>query len=79
MTKAEIIDLVAIRTGEKRKAVTAILEEIFSVIQESDKAVFKGFGIFEWITKQERPGRNPQTGEKLLIPAKEKLVFRMSK
>jgi DNA-binding protein HU-beta len=38
-------------------------------IANGEKVLIVGFGAFEAVNRKEREGRNPKTGEKILIPA----------
>ncbi|MBU1628034.1 HU family DNA-binding protein, partial [bacterium] len=38
-----------------------------------------GFGAFKSVKKMERMGRNPKTGEKIIIPPHEVIIFKPSK
>lgn len=49
--------------------VDAVFETVKTVMSNGDSVAIPGFGTFEVTEKPERKGRNPQTGEELLIPA----------
>lgn len=73
MNKSELIKEVVARIGgtEKKTAAVldAIMETITAAVASGDKVTLVGFGTFEPQERQEREGRNPQTGESLTIPA----------
>ena len=73
MNKGELIKEVVARIGgtEKKTAAVldAILETITTAVADGDKVVLVGFGTFEQRERQERQGRNPKTGEAMIIPA----------
>ena len=48
-------------------------------LKKGEKVVFSNFGTFEIRKRAERKGRNPSTGEEIMIPAKDVVVFKMSK
>ena len=79
MTKAELINDVAARTGLKKKdaeaAVTAVIESIKSTLADGQKVQIMGFGTFEVKERGERQGRNPFTGEALTIAASKHPTF----
>lgn len=56
-----------------KKAIKAVLQSEHALIKgavaDGDKIQYIGFGNFEKRERSERKGRNPQTGEELLIPA----------
>lgn len=73
MNKGELIKAVVTRIGgtEKKTAAVldAIMETITAAVANGDKVVLVGFGTFEPRDRQEREGRNPKTGEAMIIPA----------
>jgi DNA-binding protein HU-beta len=73
MTKAEFVDQVADRAelskGDASGAVDAVLETIKEVLQRGGDINFTGFGKFSVAERGARQGVNPQTGEKIQIPA----------
>jgi DNA-binding protein HU-beta len=80
MTKPEMIDVIAERTGMKKKdaavAVDAVLDTIMDTLGKGEEVSLVGFGTFEVRTRAERMGRNPRTGEQITIPANQACVFR---
>jgi len=80
MTKPELIDAVAERTGMKKKdaavAVDAVLDTITDSLSRSEQVSLVGFGTFDVRARAERTGRNPRTGEQITIPASNACVFR---
>ena len=73
MTKSEFVDQVAQRAqlskGEATKAVDAVLETVQEVLKRGGDVNFTGFGKFSVADRGARQGVNPQTGEKIQIPA----------
>lgn len=73
MNKGELVDKVAESAGVTKKdadmVLTAMLEAIMETVASGDKVTLVGFGSFEARDRQAREGRNPQTGEKMQIPA----------
>jgi DNA-binding protein HU-beta len=74
LTKADMINLVAQKTGLKKNQAGNALEAVFQTIQESlvegKKFTMTGFGTFSVNARKSRTGRNPQTGAKIVIPGK---------
>ncbi len=74
MTKAEIIKNVKERTGlshqQSRKVVEIFLEGIKESLHKGERVCLVGLGSFYLKKRKERKGRNPKTGENLLIPEK---------
>ena len=83
MTKAELIAAVAEKTElskkDSEKAVVCMIETIMGVVSAGEKVTFTGFGSFEAVTRAERNGVNPSTGEKIVIPAKKIPKFKAGK
>lgn len=83
MNKAELVDDVAQRAGISKKdaasVVDAIFDKISSTLASGDRVQLTGFGTFEVRKRDERRGRNPQTGAEIVIPARTTAVFRPGK
>ena len=73
MNKAELIAVVAEKTGlskkDSEKALNATFEAITDSLKAGDKVSMVGFGTFEVKTRGERIGRNPKTKAEIKIPA----------
>lgn len=81
MTKAQIVDHLAAKLGTTKKLSATFLDELSQLAYKNAKKQFTipGLGkVFTTRTKR-RNGRNPATGEKIVIPAKSKVKFRVSK
>lgn len=82
MNKTDIILTVAedldIPKSEASKAVDAVLGAIIEGIEISDKVQFNGFGSFKLVTRAERNGHNPITGEFIIIPERKTIKFKPS-
>jgi DNA-binding protein HU-beta len=83
MNTAELVDKIAEATGtskaEASRAVDAIVQAIIDAAKAGDEVRVTGLGIFDVTTREARPGRNPQTGESINIPASKALRFRAGK
>lgn len=83
MNKTELISSISLKSGLSKKNSEAALNAFISSVEESlqggEKVVLVGFGTFEVRDRAERKGRNPQTGEEILIPASRAPVFRAGK
>lgn len=79
MTKSQLIDNVAKKTGLKKKdaeaAVVAVFDSIGEALVEGEKVQLVGFGTFEVKERAARSGRNPFTKEAMEIPASKRLSF----
>ena len=82
MTKADIVEIIHQKIGFGRKESTEIVEQVFGIIQETlesgEKVKLPGFGNF--VTRQKRPrrGRNPQTGDEVIISGRKVVTFKSS-
>ena len=83
ITKKELIDLIAERTQAKRVLVKQIiqsfLDEITSELSKGNRLEFRDFGVFEAKTKAARVAQNPKTLERVEVPAKRTVKFKMGR
>ena len=83
MNKTQLIDVVATKTGLKKKdaeaAVNAVNEAIAEALAAGDKVQLIGFGTYEVKERAAREGRNPKTGETITIAASKAPVFSAGK
>ncbi len=79
MTKADVIDAVAVEAELSRRRagqiVDLILKEIQGALQKGDRVALNPFGSFVVRARQAREGRNPKTGEKITIAARKVPAF----
>ena len=82
MTKADIVEKVYSKIGFSKKEASELVELVFEtlkdVLHNGEKVKISGFGNFVVRGKNERIGRNPQTGEQIKISARRVLTFRPS-
>jgi integration host factor subunit alpha len=80
LTKAEIADALFEQLGlnkrEAREFVDLFFEEIRLTLERGEQVKLSGFGNFELRKKNQRPGRNPKTGEEIPISARRVVSFR---
>lgn len=83
MNKAELIQHMAVTAGINKTQATAALQAFeTAVIDELSNGrtlELKGFGTFKITERAEHPGRNPKTGETLIIPASKSPSFKAGK
>ena len=83
MNKAELITKMAEESKLTKKAAEAALEAFVSTVEgalkKGDKVQLVGFGTFEVRKRAARVGQNPQTGEKIKIPASKAPAFKAGK
>ena len=82
LTKAQLADALFDQLGlNKREAkdfVDAFFEILSAELVRGNSVKISGFGNFEVHNKTARPGRNPQTGEPVVIAARKVVTFRAS-
>lgn len=82
MTKADIVERIYERVGFSKKEASEIVESIFEVIkarlEQGEKVKISGFGNFVINEKRPRKGRNPQTGDEIIISGRRVLSFKPS-
>ena len=80
LTKADIAEHLFTQLGmSKREAkdmVEAFFEEIRQALERGEQVKISGFGNFDLREKNQRPGRNPTTGEDIPISARRVVTFR---
>jgi DNA-binding protein HU-beta len=77
VNKAEFVDRIAARTGDRaaaKEVVDVAIDEIQRAVVKGEKVSFAGFGVFEKRQRAARMARNPRTGEavkvkKTVVPA----------
>jgi DNA-binding protein HU-beta len=73
MTKAELIEKVALATNGTKadagRALDAVFDAITEALTNNDRVSISGFGTFSLSKRNARKGRNPQTGEEIEIKA----------
>lgn len=83
MNKGELVDKVAEKSGVTKKqadsVLSAAIEAIMETVSHGDKVTLVGFGSFERRDRKEREGRNPKTGETMVIPATKVPAFSAGK
>ena len=82
MTKAEIVEQIYERVGFSKKESADLVEKVFEIIKQTleagEKVKISGFGNFVVREKNARKGRNPQTGEEIVLEARRVLTFKPS-
>jgi integration host factor subunit beta len=82
MTKAELVERIADRTGVSKKdtgiVVNMILDNIGEALTGGDKVELRGFGSFKVKSRRSRLARNPRTGDSVTVPAKQVPFFKAS-
>ena len=60
------------------KSVEKVIETIKTSLESGDDVLISGFGKFCVNEKNERKGRNPATGENLILPGRKIVTFKSS-
>ncbi|MDR1132458.1 MAG: HU family DNA-binding protein [Oscillospiraceae bacterium] len=83
MTKADLINAIAEETGlakkDSEKALNAALTAVTNGLKNGEKVQLIGFGTFEVRVRAERTGKNPRTGEPVVISATKVPAFKAGK
>jgi DNA-binding protein HU-beta len=80
MTKAEFTGKIAEGVGISKsvaaKVIDAVTDELIELLRQEQKITFTGFGTFNTKQMPARKGRNPRTGEEIMIPARRVVQFK---
>lgn len=79
MNKAELIDALAERLGDKKVAAAAVaglVDVVVRTVNAGDKVTITGFGVFERRARAARTARNPRTGEAVTVQGTDVPAFR---
>jgi DNA-binding protein HU-beta len=79
LTKAELVDALSEEAELSKRQVGELvdmfLDTIAGALRKGDKVQLIPFGSFVVRDRKKREGRNPKTGEKLMIPARRVPAF----
>ncbi len=80
LTKADmaksLFNAMGLNKKQARELVDLFFQEMKACLADGGQIRFSGIGNFDLRDKNERPGRNPKTGEKVPIPARRVVTFR---
>lgn len=83
MNKEMLITAIAEKTEmtkkQSEKALAAFMDTVKEELAKGEKVQLVGFGTFEVAERAERQGRNPSTGESMVIPAFKSPKFKAGK
>jgi len=83
VTKKELIDRIAERTQAKRvvvkRVIQTFLDELIAELCKNNRLEFRDFGVFETRTRVARIAQNPKTLERVEVPAKRTVKFKMGR
>lgn len=84
ITKKELIDRIAERTQAKRVLVKRIIQQFLDEVtaelcENNNRLEFRDFGVFETRTRAARVAQNPKTLQRVEVPAKRAVKFKMGR
>lgn len=83
VTKKELVDRIADKTSAKRvlvkRVVQTFLDEIVGELGEGNRLEFRDFGVFEIRERAARVAQNPKTMEKVYVPSKRTVKFKIGR
>ena len=83
ITKKDLVDRIAgthkLRTATTKKVIQTFLDEIVNELAKDNRLEFRDFGVFETKTRAAREAQNPKTLEKVHVPAKRSVKFKMGR
>lgn len=83
VTKKDLVDRIAEKTGHKRvvvkKLVQIFLDEIIRELGNGNRLEFRDFGVFEIRARAARVAQNPKTMEKVYVPCKRTVKFKVGR
>jgi integration host factor subunit beta len=82
-TKKELVSRIADKTGQTKVVVKEVLQsfldEIISELALGNRLEFREFGVFEVRERAARRAQNPRTLEKVAVPAKRVVKFKVGR
>jgi len=83
VTKKELINRIAKQTQTKgvvvKPIIQSFLNEIVAELAEDNRLEFRDFGVFETKTRATRIAQNPKTLERVRVPAKRTVKFKIGR
>lgn len=83
VTKKELIDRIAERAGARhvlvKQVVQGFLDEIIEELSQGNRLEFRDFGVFEARQRAARTAQNPKTLERVQVPAKRTVRFKVGR
>jgi len=83
VTKKELVDRIADRTGTKRvivkKIVQSFLDEMIEELGHGNRLEFRDFGVFETKERAARTAQNPKTLQRVQVPPKRTVKFKVGR
>jgi len=82
LTKAQIVDTIQNHLGLSRKSSSELVEKLLEIMKKTlengEDILISGFGKFCVKEKKERKGRNPATGDDMMLAPRKVVTFKCS-
>ena len=82
-TKKDLIDWIADQTNQKRttvkRTVQCFLDKVIDELRRGNRLEFRDFGVFEIRDRAPRVAQNPKTLERVPVPAKRTVKFKVGR
>ncbi len=82
MNKSQLINAVAEQLTMSRDDVRKVVDSLLGIaertLSNNEKVLISGFGMFSVVRTPEHMGRNPRTGEKVIVDERRSVRFRSS-
>jgi len=83
ITKKELVNRIAEKTGQTKVVtkdlIQMFLDEIINELGKGNRLEFREFGVFEIKERAARKAQNPRTLEKVSVPAKKVVKFKVGR
>jgi len=83
ITKKDLIDRIADQTDQKRtvvkQTIQSFLDSIIDELSDGNRLEFRDFGVFEVKERAPRTAQNPKTLERVFVPAKKTVKFKVGR
>lgn len=80
MTKSEVVEAMAAKSGltkaDSSRALEAFMDVVGETLKKGDKITLTGFGSYSVSRREAREGRNPKTGLPVKIAARNSVSFK---
>lgn len=83
VTKKELVDRIAEQAGSKRvivkKIIQNFLDEVINELAQGSRLEFRDFGVFETKDRAARTAQNPKTLQRVHVPPKRTVKFKVGR
>ncbi len=82
MTKAELVNEIAIETGYDKTTITLIVESMMNNVKKSlvkkENVYLRHFGSFNLVTRKQKVARNITANKTVIVPEHQTVIFKAS-